>query len=430
MSGTLERFTLDNGLRVVVTTDSAAPVVAMSTHYDIGFRTEPEGRSGFAHLFEHIMFRGSANVPDGKFSATLARVGGGGDASTSLDQTNFHLTVPTNAFEVALFLESDRMGWPLLTEEAHRAECEVVKEETRLRITNQPKASLVGQWWVDMRALAFDGFANSHNGMGSFEEIEASSAAETREFFETYYPPANAVLAIVGDVGSHDVPALVDKWFGVIPARPKPAITSVAEPAISDPRRASFPDPLGTSPMLAIAWRTPDPVAQVADHGAMVILTELLVGGEDGRLVRRLLSEEKVATSVAGFVEFFGHQFVARDPMLMCLNVHHAGADADRLLGLVDEEIAALDRTLDESALGRATTTVVLRWLQLIDNFTTRAVYAGGLELIWGRAELIDEMAQIFRRVTLADIFRVAQNWLTPQTRSAIEYIPKRESDS
>ena len=420
----MERFTLDNGLRVVVIPDSAAPVVAMSTHYDIGFRTEPEGRSGFAHLFEHIMFRGSANVPDGEFSAHLSRVGGGGDASTSLDQTNFHLTVPTNAWEVALFLESDRMGWPLLTEEAHRAECEVVKEETRLRITNQPKASLVGQWWVDMRALAFDGFANSHNGMGSFDEIEASSANETRQFFEAYYSPANAVLAIVGDVGSHDVRTLVDKWFGAIPARPKTPIADVAEPPISSPRRASYSDPLGTSPMLAIAWRTPDPVARVADHAAMVILTELLVGAEDGRLVRRLTSEERVATSIVGFVEFFGHQFVARDPMLMCVNVHDGGSDPDHLLALVDDEISKLGSTLDEAALQRAATTIVLRWLQLIDNFTTRAVYAGGLELIWGRAELVDEMSDIFRGVSLDDVVRVAREWLTPQSRSAVEYRP------
>ena len=420
----LERFTLDNGLRVVVSADSAAPVVAMSTHYDIGFRTEPEGRSGFAHLFEHIMFRGSANVADGEFSRLLSRVGGGGDASTSLDQTNFHLTVPTNAWEVALFLESDRMGWPLLTEEAHRAECEVVKEETRLRITNQPKVSLVGQWWVDMRALAFDGFANAHNGMGSFEEIEASSAAETREFFEAYYPPANAVLAIVGDVGGYDVPALVDKWFGSIPGRPNTPVADVAEPPISSPRRASYLDPLGTSPMLALGWRTPDPVGQLVDHAAMVILTELLVGGEDGRLVRRLIAEERVATSVAGFVEFFGHQFVARDPMLMCLNVHHPGSDPERLLALVDDEIASLGSTLNEDALRQAATTVVLRWLQLIDNFTTRAVYAGGLELIWGRAELVDEMADVFHGVSLDDVVRVAREWLTPQSRSAIEYQP------
>ena len=424
MGVVIDRFVLDNGLRVVVIADSAAPVVAMSTHYDIGFRTEPEGRSGFAHLFEHIMFRGSANVADGEFGRILSRVGGGGDAATSLDQTNFHLTGPTNAFEVALFLESDRMGWPALTEEAHRAEVEVVKEETRLRITNQPKTALVGQWWIDMRSLAFDGFANSHNGMGSFDEIEASSAAETRRFFESYYSPANAVLAIVGDVAAHDVPGLVDKWFGAIPARPTAPVADVAEAPLSGPRRAKFNDPLGSSPMLAVAWRTPDPVKELADHAAMVVLIELLIGGEEGRLVRRLVVDEEVATSVAGFVEFFGHQFVARDPMLACLNVHHTGSDPDRLLETIDDELARVSQSLDETAVARARTTVLLRWLQLIDDFTTRAVYAGGLELIWGRAELVNELADIFRGVRSEQVVRVVGEWLTPQTRCAIEYEP------
>ena len=420
----IERFTLDNGLRVVVAEDRSAPIVAVSVNYDIGLRTEREGRSGFAHLFEHIMFRGSANVADGDFGKLLGRYGGGGNASTGLDQTNYTTTLPTNALELGLFVESDRMGWPTLSEEAHRGECEVVKEETRLRIQNKPKTDPLGGWWLDMRALAFDGYPNAHDGTGSFEEIEASSAAETREFFESYYTPGNAVLSIVGDPGDVDVEALVRKWFGVIPGRPTAPIPPVSEPALTQERRKVLVDRLTPSPMLAVGWRTPDPVADIASHAAAIMLAEVLVGGEDGLLVRRLVSKEQLATSVGGFVEFFGLQFLARDPLLLNITIHHEGSDVDALLETVDDEIAQLVSGLDEAAVARARTTSLTRWLQNIDELGMRSIFLAGLELIWGRAELLHEIADIYRSVTVDDVVRVAREYLTPHSRAVLDIRP------
>ncbi|HUR48822.1 MAG TPA: pitrilysin family protein [Acidimicrobiales bacterium] len=417
----ITRFTLDNGLRVVVAEDRSAPVVAVTVNYDIGLRTEREGRSGFAHLFEHIMFRGSANVPDGDFSRLTSRYGGGGNASTGLDQTNYTTVLPTNALELGLFVESDRMGWPTLSEEAHRGECEVVKEETRLRFLNKPKTEPIGGWWLDMRALAFDGYPNAHDGTGSFEEIEASSAAETREFFESYYTPANAVLSIVGDPGDVDVKALVEKWFGVIPGRPTSPIPAVSEPPLSEERRKVLIDKLTPSPMLAVGWRTPDPVADMASHAAAIVLAEVLVAKEDGLLVRRLVSKEQLATSVAGFVEFFGLQFLARDPLLLSVTVHHDGSDADALLSAIDEEVAQFVAAPDECAVERAKTTVLTRWLQNIDEVGMRSIFVAGFELIWGRAELLDEIADVYRSVTTDDVVRVARDYLTPTSRAVLD---------
>ena len=427
-AGTIRRFTLDNGLRVVVAEDRSAPVVAISVNYDIGLRTEREGRSGFAHLFEHIMFRGSANVADGDFGRLTSRYGGGGNASTGLDQTNYTTTLPTNALELGLFVESDRMGWPTLSEEAHRGECEVVKEETRLRFLNKSKTEPICGWWLDMRALAFDGYPNSHDGTGSFEEIEASSAAETREFFESYYTPANAVLSIVGDPGDVDVQALVEKWFGVIPGRATAPIPSVSEPPLTAERRKVLIDRLTPSPMLAVGWRTPDPVEDMASHAAAIALAELLVGGEEGLLVKRLVSKEQLATSVAGFVEFFGLQFLARDPLLLNLTIHHEGSEPDALLDTIDDEVSRLVADVDEEAIARAKTSVLTRWLQNIDELGMRSIFVAGFELIWGRAELLDEIADIYRAVTADDVVRVAREYLTPHTRAVLDIRPPEDS--
>lgn len=424
----IRRFTLDNGLRVVVAEDRSAPVVVVSVNYDIGLRTEREGRSGFAHLFEHIMFRGSANVPDGEFSRLLSRHGGSGAASTGLDQTNYTTTVPTNALELGLFVESDRMGWPALSEEAHRAECEVVKEETRLRFLNKAKSELIGGWWLDMRALAFDRYPNAHDGTGSFEEIEASSAVETREFFESYYTPENAVLSIVGDPGDVDVEALVKKWFGIIPARPTAPTPSVREEPLTAERRKVLHDRLTPSPMLAIGWRTPDPVADMASHAAAIVLAEVLVGGEEGLFTRRLVSKEQLATSVAGFVEYFGLHFLARDPLLLIVRVHHDQPDSDAILNTIDDELARLVSGLDEDAVARARTSVLTRWLQGIDDVGMRAIFVAGFELIWGRAELLDEIADLYRNVSVDDVTRVARDFLTPNTRAVLDIRPSEDS--
>lgn len=423
----IRRFKLDNGLRVVVAEDRSAPVVAVTVNYDIGLRTEREGRSGFAHLFEHIMFRGSANVADGDFGKLTARYGGGGNASTGLDQTNYTTVLPTNALELGLFVESDRMGWPTLSEEAHRGECEVVKEETRLRFLNKPKTEPIGGWWLDMRALAFDDYPNAHDGTGSFEEIEASSAAETREFFESYYTPGNAVLSIVGDPGDVDVEALVRKWFGVIPGRPTAPIPSVSEPPPTQERRKVLVDRLTPSPMLAVGWRTPDPVADIASHAAAIVLAEVLVGGEEGVLARRLVRKEQLATSVAGFVEFFGLQFLARDPLLLNITVHHEASEPDALLAAIDDEITQLVNGLDEAAVARARTTVLTRWLQNIDEVGMRSIFVAGFELIWGKAELLHEIADLYRAVTVDDVIRVAREYLTPDTRAVLDIRPSED---
>lgn len=420
----IRRFRLDNGLRVVVAEDRSAPVVAVSVNYDIGLRTEREGRSGFAHLFEHIMFRGSANVPDGDFSRLTSRYGGGGNASTGLDQTNYTTTLPTNALELGLFVESDRMGWPTLSEEAHRGECEVVKEETRLRFLNKPRTEPIGGWWLDMRSLAFDEFPNAHDGTGSFEEIEASSAVETREFFDSYYTPANAVLSIVGDPGDVDVQALVERWFGVIPGRPTAPIPSVTEPPPTAERRKVLYDRLTPSPMLAVGWRTPDPVADMASHAAAIVLAEVLVGGEEGLLVRRLVSKEQLATSVAGFVEFFGLQFLARDPLLLTVTIHHEGAEPDLILDTIDDELTRLASGLDEASVARARTSVLTRWLQNMDEVGMRSIFVAGFELIWGRAELLHEIAGIYRSVRVDDVVRVAKDYLTSNTRAVLDIQP------
>src|SRR5687767_12045610 len=266
----LERFTLGNGLRVVLQPDRTAPSVAVAISYDVGFRSEPEGRTGFAHLFEHLMFQGSRSLGKGEFDRLIEGNGGNMNASTHTDFTVYYEALPSNALEVALFGEADRMHEIALTEENLRNEVEVVKEEIKVNVHNRPYG---GFPWLHLPAVMFRTFPNAHDGYGSFEDLEAATLDDTAMFFERYYAPANAILAIAGDVDTAHVQGLVERHFSRVPKRDAPPAPSHGEPLPEKERRAAHTDPNAPLPALALGYRVPDPLTRFDEYVATVVLS-------------------------------------------------------------------------------------------------------------------------------------------------------------
>ena len=251
----IHRAVLENGLRVVLAPDRSAPVVAVAVHYDVGFRSEPEGSTGFAHLFEHMMFQGSEHVDKMDHAQLVQANGGTLNGSTTPDYTNYFEVLPSGALELALFLEADRMRSVRITQENLDNQISVVKEEIRVNVLNRPYG---GFPWIHMADVMFDTFANSHNGYGSFVDLESATLEDAEAFFARYYAPGNAVLTIVGDFDIEDAVALVERHFGEIPRRRAPRHGSFAEPLPTAPRRGTHRDPHAPTPAVALGYRVPD----------------------------------------------------------------------------------------------------------------------------------------------------------------------------
>ncbi|HEV3374474.1 MAG TPA: pitrilysin family protein [Candidatus Acidoferrum sp.] len=299
----IENATLTNGLKVVVAPDTAAPVVTVGVYYKIGFRLEPRGRSGFAHLFEHMMFQGSANAPKMQHIKLINSSGGVLNGSTHYDVTNYYEAVPSNALERVLWLEADRMRALKVDDENLKNQRDVVKEEVRVNVMNQPYG---GFPWLDMPPVAFRNWANAHNFYGDFADLDAANLADVQAFFKTYYVPNNAVLLMVGDVKTGEGTALAKKYFGDIPAGAAPPFTDASEPEQAEERRGEVGEKFGTLPAMAIGYRAP--ARRTTDWCAMALLDQALHGGRAGRLYRKLVLEKQVAVEADGGIDdIFGY---------------------------------------------------------------------------------------------------------------------------
>jgi zinc protease len=299
----IESRTLGNGLRVVIAPDSAAPVVTVGVYYKIGFRLEPQGRSGFAHLFEHMMFQGSANAPKMEHIKLINSSGGVLNGSTMYDVTNYYEAVPSNALERVLWLEADRMRALKVDDENLNNQRDVVKEEVRVNVLNQPYG---GFPWLDMPPVAFRNWANAHNFYGDFADLDAASLADVQTFFKTYYLPNNAVLLILGNVKTEEGFSLAEEYFGDIPRGAEPPFADPNEPVQTEERRGNVDEKFGTLPAIAIGYVMPK--RRSAEWCAMALLDQALHGGRAGRIYRDLVLEKQIAVEVDGGVDdIFGY---------------------------------------------------------------------------------------------------------------------------
>jgi len=291
----VEHATLANGLRVVVSPDRSAPFVTVGVYYQIGFRLEPRGRSGFAHLFEHMMFQGSENAGKMEHIRLINASGGLLNGTTNYDVTNYFEAVPSNALERVLWLEADRMRSLKVDDENLRNQRDVVKEEVRVNVLNQPYG---GFPWLDLPPVAFRNWPNAHNFYGDFADLDAATLADVQQFFRTYYAPNNAVLVMLGDLDPAEALALARRHFADIPTHVPPPRPDVTEPVQMEERCGEVEEKFGPLPAMAIGYTLPP--RGTPDWYAVALLERVLHGGRAGRVYRRLVLEKQIAVDADG----------------------------------------------------------------------------------------------------------------------------------
>jgi predicted Zn-dependent peptidase len=415
----VERFRLDNGLRVVLAPDRSVPVVAVTVFYDVGMRNEPEGRTGFAHLFEHLMFQGSAHVPKMEHARLVQAAGGTFNGSTHQDYTNYYEALPSEALERALFLEADRMAAPAITAENLRNQIDVVKEEIRVNVLNRPYGAFP---WLQLPPVAFESFANTHDGYGSFVDLESSTVDDAADFFSRYYAPGNAVLCIGGDLDVAETERLVQRWFGAVDARDVPPTPATGEPSPTTVRSAVIEDRLAPAPAVALGWRVPDPVGDLDTYLGTVLLAEVLSEGDASRLERRLVHGDQLAVAQSSYVGLFGDPFDIRDATLLTTQVHHpAAVPAEAVIAAVHEEIAAVATDgVPADELARVQARAEAQLLRQADSVLGRTLGFAAAELVHGRAELAGEFAARLAAVTPEQV-QTAARGLDPGTVAVLE---------
>ncbi len=293
----IEGYTLTNGLRVVLNPDPAVPVVAVAVYYDVGSRNEREGRTGFAHLFEHMMFQGSANVPKAGHFQYIMKAGGTMNGTTSSERTNYYETMPADQLPLALWLESDRMRSLAVTQENLDNQRDAVKEEKRLRYDNQP----YGQIFDIISSMIYKNFANAHSTIGSMEDLDDATVEDVQEFFRMYYAPNNAVLVLSGSFEPEIAKSLIEAHFGDIPSQSAPPSIDVAEPSeVADDYR-EWHDPLAPLPAFLLGWKIPP--RRTPEFNALFLAGKLLYDGDSSRLYQKLVKGEESVLQLFGFTD-------------------------------------------------------------------------------------------------------------------------------
>ncbi|OLR90171.1 M16 family metallopeptidase [Actinokineospora bangkokensis] len=417
----LHRYTLANGLRVVLAPDTTSPVVGVSVHYDVGFRSEPEGRTGFAHLFEHLMFQGSESLEKLAHFRHVQSSGGTFNGSTHPDYTDYFEVLPSAALERALFLEADRMRAPKITAENLKNQIDVVKEEIRLNVLNRPYG---GFPWITLPPVLYSTFPNAHNGYGGFEDLEQASLEDCASFFDTYYAPANAVLTVTGDFTVERARELVDRHFGDVPARERPQRPSFAEPAPDGEVRADIVDRLAPIPAVAVGYRMPDPIADVDGYLAYLVLAGVLTDGDGSRLQQRLVYGDQIVNDISAGAGMFG-PFEARDPDTFILTAMHSPeVSVDTVLKAVDEELARLASTPPSA---QELAKVTARWAASLhkehDRLVSRTLALGSFELLYGDPGLVHALPDRISRVT-PEAVSAAAAALRPDSRAVLTITP------
>ena len=424
---TIESATLPNGFKVVIAPDSTAPVVTVGVYYKIGFRLEPQGRSGFAHLFEHMMFQGSANAPKMQHIKLINSSGGLLNGSTHYDVTNYYEAVPSNALERVLWLEADRMRALKVDDENLRNQRDVVKEEVRVNVMNQPYG---GFPWLDLPPVAFRNWANSHNFYGDFADLDAASLTDVQSFFKTYYVPNNAVLLILGDVKPGEGIALAKKYFADIPAGPPPPFADPTEPEQKEERRGDVEEKFGTLPAMAIGYRVP--ARRTRDWCAMTLLDMALHGGRAGRLHRELVLEKQVAVEADGGIDdIFGYN----GPTQMVTRIlHKPEFSSEATLAAFDAVIREIqEKGISEDELQQ----LKVKWTS--DYYSTLEGGRGGymphyglmhllacFTLFDGEPQLVNTILEGFLAVTREEVLVAAKKYLRNDQRSIVFRTPVR----
>jgi zinc protease len=398
--------TMPNGLQVVLLEDHEVPVINLQIWYHVGSKDERPGRTGFAHLFEHLMFKGSAHVGSEEHSRIIEAVGGFDNAETGDDTTNYYETFPSNYLERVLWLEADRMGSLDVDEANFESEREVVKEERRVRVENQP----YGYLQEDLRAAAFTVHGYHHTPIGSMDDLNKATLPDVREFHDTYYKPNNATLVVVGDFNSEQALAWVNKYFGGIPASAKPIPRlDTPEPAQTEERvvKKSY----SNTPLPAVVIGYKIPALYAPDAYPLNLAANILAGGESSRLYQTLVYKDQIAVQSAGFGNF------SEDPDLFwayaIMNEGHTTEEGEKAIeGVLDGlKAQAVDAKEIEKAKNQEISGVILGR----DTDEEKAVALASAAVIGKNPDLVNSELERYLKVTPDDIQRVAKQYFEAQ---------------
>jgi zinc protease len=422
----VEYYKLPNGLKVVLSRDTTAPTAVVAVYYNIGFRIEPRDRTGFAHLFEHMMFQGSTNLGKMEFARLVQSNGGVFNGSTSFDFTNYFEIIPAHALEPTLWAEADRMRGLAITQDNLTNQQGVVKSEVRVNVLNRPYG---GFPWLDLPQYANTNWYNAHNFYGDLKDLDAATLEDVKKFFGTYYSPNNAVLVLVGDFDAAQARTWIEKYFAGLPSTPHRKSPDVSEPRQEKEKRASKPDPLATRPALAIGYQMPK--RNTPEYYAMGLLDQILLQGKDSRLYDALVQKSGLTGDVNGGINLLGNMHNINGPTLWIASLFHdADKTPDSILKVFDAEIEKLRTTpVDAATLELA---IVKTRSQLYDDIEGsfgfgRADLLASFALFDDDPGRINRIEEEFRRVTPQLLLSTAKEYLRSTNRTILTIEPKAE---
>jgi len=410
--------TLKNGLRVITVEDHSAPVIAVSLTYNVGSRNERQGRTGFAHLFEHMMFKGSENVGSGEHFLLVFNNGGTMNGTTNEDRTNYFEALPANQLDLALFLEADRMRSLAITKDNLDNQRNAVQEERRLGVDNQA----YGKSGEVQQELIYDNFAYKHTTIGSMDDLNAASVEDVAAFFKMYYAPNNAVLTVVGDFKTADALAKVRSNFEAIPRQPDPPTVDMTEPQQSAERRATLDDVLARALRIDIAYKAVPGNSQ--DFYALQVLANALQGGQSSRLYQKLVKEKEMLTNVGGFMDEKRGVGALYTNATLRPNVKPEDVEA-----IVYAEIDRLKKEpIADWELQKAKNTTRRNFINGLQSSLNRAVTMGQYTVYYNEPNLINTRLERVSAVTKEDVQRVANKYLIDTNRTVVITTPKAKT--
>lgn len=414
-----EEYDLENGLHVILHQDNSAPVVVTSVMYHVGGKDRTEGRTGFAHLFEHLLFEGTENIENGKWFEIVSSRGGQNNANTSQDRTYYYEVFPSNNLELGLWMESERMLHPIINQDGLDTQIEVVKEERRLRYDNSP----YGQLLPVLGENLFEKHPYKDPNIGYMEDLEAASLEDVIAYRDKYYVPNNAVLVVAGDIDPAETRELVEKYFSDIPPGEEIVRDYPMESPIMAEVRTTAYDPNIQIPASLVAYRTPG--FRERDAYVLDMISSYLSDGKSSKLYKKLVDDQKQALQVSAFnigQEDYGMYTVFSLPV--------GETPLDTLVAEIEEEIALVrDELISERDYQKLQNKFENRYVN--SNSSIRGI-AGSLAtnyLLYGDTGLINEEIEIYRSITRAEIREVAEEYLKPNQRVVIDYLPEEKSE-
>lgn len=410
-----KEFKLKNGLRILLSEDHRSPTFSICVTYNVGSRDEPPGRTGFAHLFEHMLFQGSANVGKGEHFILIQQNGGRANGTTNADRTNYYETLPANQLELAIFLEADRMRAPAINQANFDNQRATVKEERRQNYDNRP----YGKTYEAALDLVYDNFAYKHSTIGSMEDLNAATIADAGAFFRTYYAPNNAVLSLVGSFKIDRALALIKKYFDDIPAQAPPLAPHMSEPEQQGERRKVIQDGFARTPRLDILYKIP--AGNTPDWYALDVLGNVLSSGASSRFYQKFVKEKEIALGASADTS------ERRGPAIFWFSiVARPKADLGELEKLLAEEIRRVQTNpVSDAELTKVRMQLRRRRTRQLYSTRRRANALGHFAVYYNDPSLINNVWKIYQQITAADLQRVARKYFRDSNRSVLTTLPK-----